>query len=320
MTPGTPARIAPPEPERPYALIEPHGPAALEAIPYEWTMAQYKAHGALLLRGFASDLERFLRFSEPFCVTWVLNESRGREMLDSARHIQTVNIGTTPFALHSEISRVPWRPDICFFYCVEPPEQGGETTLCDGTAIVRELPAQVRAALAPRRLRYSALASPLQLAFWLGNATPDDTALATPPAACPFSFRRTEAGILREFTRPVFHTPMFTKAPAFANFLLFARDARRVDNFPTLDDGEPVPDEWVDALRATSDTLTAAIPWQSGDVLIVDNSRFMHGRRRIRDAARRRIASRFGYLRNAPHDPEGPADPIWRRKPFLPPP
>ena len=81
----------------------------------------------------------------------------------------------------------------------------------------------------------------------------------------------------------------------------------------------PVPEEWLQAIKATGDRLTAAIDWQQGDVLVLDNTRFLHGRTAITDAAERQIATFFGYLAFAVPDPEEPTDPIWRRADFCPP-
>ena len=59
--------------------------------------------------------------------------------------------------------------------------------------------------------------------------------------------------------------------------------------------------------------------WRQGDVLMLDNTRFMHGRTAILDNAERQIATYFGYLKFALPNPEEPAEPIWRRTDFDPP-
>jgi len=63
----------------------------------------------------------------------------------------------------------------------------------------------------------------------------------------------------------------------------------------------------------------AAVNWQRGDLLILDNSRFMHGRIAVLPADGRLIASFFGYLIDAPRNPEEPANPRWRGGEFRPP-
>ena len=101
-------------------------------------------------------------------------------------------------------------------------------------------------------------------------------------------FRKVGGQILRGFLRPLLEPPIFQQRPAFANFILFARDYLRLTDVPLLDDGKPFPDEWLDVVRTNARKLTYAHAWQKGDVLIADNSRFMHGRRAIADPAERR--------------------------------
>ena len=86
-----------------------------------------------------------------------------------------------------------------------------------------------------------------------------------------------------------------------------------------LDDGHPVPEAWLQAIKATGDCIMTPVRWQAGDVLMLENTRFMHGRTASTDAAERVIATYFGYVRFAIPDPEEPRDAIWRREDFEPP-
>lgn len=305
---------------RPWVQIEATDETSPLDIPAATILALFKSHGALLLRGFGTDLERLHRFTGQFCSGSVFNESPDRQLLDADSNIQSVNGGTAAFPLHPELSREPWKPDVCFFACLNPPKALGATTVCDGVELVRQLPPQLHAALAGRRLRYLQVARAALLTFWLGTPDPSDAELAAPPPHCPYAFVRIGDVIGRYFTRPVFHTPMFTDAPAFGNFLLFSRYFNNQPSFPSFDDGQPVPDAWLDVIKATGDALTAAVSWQRGDLLMLDNSRFMHGRTEVVDNDGRLIASYFGYLKDAPINPEEPVAPLWRNSNFRPPP
>lgn len=313
------AEVLAPEPGRPYVLIVAQGETSLLEVDPALITDLYKAHGALLLRGFEANLDDFRHFTAQFCSASVFNESPDRLLLDEAHNVQSVNGGQAPFPLHPELSREPWKPDICFFFCLNPPREQGATTLCDGVELVRHLPPEVRRGLEGRRLLYAQPAPPKLLEYWLGTAAPSDAQLAAPPAHCPYSFVRAAGRVIRAFTRPALHRPMFTDAPAFGNFLLFARYHNGRTNFPALDNGQPVPDAWVEAAKRTGDRLSAEVAWRKGDLLMLDNTRFMHGRTAIVDADERLIASYFGYLKFALPNPEEPADPVWRRAAFRPP-
>lgn len=305
----------------PLATIAAERGATLGDVGLPDLIALYKAHGAVLLRGFAPDINAFVALARRLCPTAVMNESPGRVSLDPAGILQSVNLGGDAFPLHPELSREPWKPDAALFACMQPPAQGGETTVCDGVALARALPEAVRLGLEARRLVHSMPTWPELLEFWLGTSQPDDAALANPPPFCPYSFRRvSDDRIAREFSRPALHRPMFADGPAFGNFLLFARFYNGRGDFPLLDDYSPVPEEWLQAIQAEAERQSYPLAWQAGDVLVLDNTRFMHGRRPIADPAERHIVTYFGYLSFAEPDPEEPRPALWRQRDFAPPP
>ncbi len=308
-----------PRPGQPHAIV--HASDATSPLDLDPAVvtALYRAHGALLLRGFGTDLAAFRAFTAQFCSGSVFNESPDRGVLDAGANIQTVNGGGDPFPLHPELSREPWKPDVAFFACLAPPRTLGATTIADGCAIVEALPPPVRAAFAGRRLRYVMPAPPEMLAFWLGTPTPDAATRASPPPWCPYSFPAIGGIVVRSFSRPALHRPMFDARPAFGNFLLFARYYLGRRDFPLWDDLTPVPDALLDAVQAAAAAVTVPVRWQAGDLLMLDNTRFMHGREAVVPDDGRLIASFFGYLRDARPDPEEPADAIWRRGVFRPP-
>jgi len=277
-----------------------------------------ESHGAVLLRGFEITLEAFAALGRALCSTSVFNESPNRELLGDRDRVQSVNLGNDPFPLHPEMAREPWRPDLAMFACLDPPGVGGQTNVCDGIAIADGLPAGLRQSLEGKQLFYVRSASPEMLRYWLGTADPDDSLLAAPPASCPYWFRRSPRGILRGFSRPVLEPTLFQQRSAFANFLLFARDYLRVSHIPLLE-GEAFDDEVVDTVRSTARSLTYSHRWMQGDIILLDNSRYMHGRKAIADASERRIATYFGYLKGIAQRPGEPVDPIWRRETFVPP-
>lgn len=313
------SNIFPPENARSFALIEADDGEHLSGIDRNKVDDLFREHGAILLRGFRSELADFSSFAQYFCLVAVQNDSRNRVALDRQSNVQSVNLGNRPFPLHPELSREPWKPDACFFYCVEPPTRAGQTTVCDGIEIVRRLPRDIREEMSGRRIKYVLASGPELLRYWLGTDKPTDEQLAHPPEQCPFTFERHGGMIARSFTRPLLHRTRFQGELAFGNFLLFARYLQGVKTYPLLDDMTPVPEHWVSAVKVVSDGLTAAVDWQPQDLLMIDNSRFMHGRREVVMNDKRLIATYFGYLRDAAPDPEEPADPPWRKPGFAPP-
>lgn len=312
-------QLIPPNAATPYATLRATPGETPAAIQENLLIDLFKQHGAVLLRGFSVDMEGFRDFTTKYCPTSVFNESPDRKLLDAVYSIQSVNGGSAAFPLHPELSREPWKPDACFFWCMNPPSKGGETLVCDGVEIVKQMPPAVLQAFRGRRLVYTQPASPEACAYWLGTATPDDAELHAPPAACPYTFARVGGRVMRSFSRPALHKPMFSDDRAWGNFLLFARYHNNRVGFPVFDTGEPVPDALLDQVKAIGDRQSAPIAWERGDLIMLDNSRFLHGRNAIIDADERMIASYFGYLRFAIPDAEEPPNAPWRRAMFRPP-
>lgn len=312
-------RITDPTSANPLAMVEGDGSSALLSLPRERVFALFRDFGAVLLRAFPADVTSFGEFARQFCPVPIHNESGKRVPLDESGGVQSVNLGLKPFPLHPELSREPWKPDAAFFYCDTPPSVGGQTTVCDGIEIVHRLPAELREAMAECRIRYAVPATPADLQYWLGTNDPDPALLESPPASCPFTFVERDGSLMRCFTRPLLHRTRFQHELAWGNFLLFARYLRGVKTYPLLDDWSPVPDEWVAAVKSVSDEITAPVGWRAHDVLMVDNSRFMHGRTDVMPGDSRRIATYFGYLADAEPDLEEPPSPPWRRQGFNPP-
>lgn len=309
--------ISPPVAGRPYALLE-SGGEGLASLPGYPVMAALRSAGAVLLRGYAATMEDFRSLTTALCSSEVFNESPARIVLDRERMIQTVDLGVDAFPLHPELSREPFQPDVCMFWCLSPPSVGGETTLCDGVEIVRRMPPALRAAFEGKTLEYRQVAGPEVLEYWLGSAEP--TSLVSPHSDCPYEFFLNKQGrIGRKFTRPALAPTPYGGAPCWNNFIFFGRYHLKLPHFPTFEGGIPIDDLLVAAVRSIADEITVPIPWRKGDIAIVDNWRFMHGRNAISDAKERLIASYFGYLKDSPRRPGEPENPRWRRATFVPP-
>ncbi|MFT7527918.1 MAG: hypothetical protein ACI9LY_003078 [Arenicella sp.] len=93
---------------------------------------------------------------------------------------------------------------------------------------------------------------------------------------------------------------------------MFARQNLQVRDFPCYADGSEVSDAFADEIETISNRLATAIKWLKDHVLMLENTRFMHGRNPIGDPQSRRILTQFGYLSFVPDDYPDLAKQTWR--------
>lgn len=304
-------RFIPPDDAKNYVTVLADEAATLERLGTADVTERFKEHGAILFRGFRHDLDSLSRFTSRFCSRFVRNESGRRSRISQDGTTQSVNLGREAFPLHPELSRVPWRPDIAWFACARPPSSGGETLVCDGAAIVDQLSDATRQSVSHRGILYREETPMGAFTDWLGVPPPDDDALAALSRESPFCFLRRDGRIYRQFTRPFLHQSLFGRRRVFGNFLLFARYMLGTCEFPVFEDGSVIPDALVAELKSASDSITVAHRWREGDVLMLDNSRFMHGRNAVTEPEERQIWTQFGYASFLEDDDPRLAEP-WR--------
>lgn len=294
------ATVTNPDKDRPYAIITPeNADEGFVDVEEALVVNTFKKFGAILFRGFELDVEIFTAMTKKYCTHAALNDSPGRDTIDSENCIQTVNLDDVAFPLHPELSMVPWKPDVCWFGCLTPPKSGGETVLCDGVKIVSKMSTKILKAFKAKDLRYAQPANPSELNFWLKTDNPTVEQLKNPPPECPFSFFKNFGATIRVYEVSALQKPMFIDKLAFSNFLLFARNLHGDKEFPVFDDGSEVPENLVNAVNKICEKATAAIKWQAKDIVMVDNTRFLHGRNYIEDLGQRYIMTYFGYLKFA---------------------
>jgi alpha-ketoglutarate-dependent taurine dioxygenase len=248
---------------------------------------QFKTYGAVLFRSFSVGVEKFQELAKAYAVTRVPYPGRRRIAVSEDGMVQTVNIGKTAVPLHSELSHTPFRPDICWFYCVKAPKSGSATTLCDGTLVASSLPDSVRYQVDGRMLRYRMKRSPSFWEMFLG--TRDMVAVREFLEGGPYSefFRMEGDEVIQDFVMPFLHDAKFVGRKALANNIVHnSRTCPPPLQYPTFEDGSYIPENLIREIRDVEDGLTLEVRWRDEDLLMFDNTRFMHGRRRVQDPER----------------------------------
>jgi hypothetical protein len=267
-------------------------------------------HGALLVRDSSCALEDFVAATGKLMASVAHHSVATGERAsvgDAATHVVTVNRGHDAIPLHRESSFLPTQPDLLALYCRKPPAEGGQTLLCDGVALATVLPVPIRRLLDTEQLVWRFRMPPERWTAVL-NCTSREEAAArirllmkrAPLARYDFAF---DDDYLDGTYRAPFLLPTFWQGlPALSTSVLgyyyraagpyVAKSLHQV----TLSDGSPVPDQILEAIAAHGETLTTEHNWRRGDVLLIDNSHVMHGRRSVTDPARDIVVRMGHYL------------------------
>jgi hypothetical protein len=196
--------------------------------------------------------------------------------------------------LHSEMAYMKVWPRYVAFHSIEVAETGGQTTICDIDAVSRQLGDRM-AGFASKGVMYRrtfqrGVDIPWQTAFQtqdkadveevgkrLGMTVEwkDGDALITTHVA--------QGAITAEDGSPVyfsqahlFHETALDPAARDQIIEAFGRD--RLPRQAFYGDGSPIADADLQAVRQAFEDHQTGMHWQPGDVLILDNMRYAHGR------------------------------------------
>ena len=278
-------------------IVTPEGPQALTTLQPEVLKQWLITHGYLVLRGFEHSIDGFSR---------LVRQSSSRISLDPARSFdgdtaQKVDAGLGAVGLHCENGNSPFWPDLCWFYCQVPPTRGSQTTLCDGNAVYRHLNPEHRAAFSERDIQYARRVEAIKWktyafhALAQGNTAPASVESVTLQDLMSLTAGDTGAqielnddgSITYRFRTPAIRNSRLAREAglSFANSIFGPSNHYEAPRI-TYADGEPIDPQLLQAVDAVCERFTVDVGWQHGDVVLIDNTRVMHGRRAIDDPAR----------------------------------
>jgi alpha-ketoglutarate-dependent taurine dioxygenase len=267
---------------RPRILACGAGAASLDALDRDQVIDAFRCHGWVVLRGFDVSPARYDALARRFTASHFLGYGRV-----PYPELPAITMGNeTPIALAAHcdngIRAEEHQPDITWFWCDVPASEQGETTFFDGLRVWSALAPPIQERLLAQRIRYQTRNAWKQMRF-------SDLAAFE-------RFMASQGGVVTavhdeiaeiEFVRPATRRPRWSDGVAFTSCLALAGtpgfEALRV----SLEGESGLPD---DVRRAVAEALEACCEphaWRAGDIVMLDNTRCLHGRRAYRDMRRR---------------------------------
>lgn len=246
--------------------------------------AQLVEQGWVLLRNEEMDVNTFSGLMTNICQTLTYDPARE----NVTRQSQKVDAGTQAMGLHIENGSTPMPPDIIAFFSEKSASRGSQTTLCDGHAVWKKLPEMLKQKFSEPMIirrylpkhtwqKYVATAFNIAEVEQVGLQELARFIEMIPGQRIQPAH---DQGVLYDLSMPMIRHDNLKAVPAFANTLLGPSYNYETPHF-YFADGTEIQTELLEELAERCERETSEIDWQDGDVVLIDNKRFMHGRREI---------------------------------------
>ncbi len=252
------------------------------------TTSQIQHHlvenGWVLLRNQYENVNEFSQLMNQLCQKLTYDPARENITPQS----QKVDAGTAAMGLHIENGNTPLPPDIIAFFSEKSASRGSQTTLCDGHGVWQKLPEKIKQKFAqpmtiqrylPKHIwqKYVATALNISDAEQIGK---NELNQFVQSVSGQQIFPAHDEGIHYHLTVNMVRRDNLKGVTAFANTLLGPSYNYEKPHFYFADGSEISPD-LIEELAEYSEKETFNLNWQDRDVVLIDNKRFMHGRREI---------------------------------------
>ncbi|QTD48807.1 TauD/TfdA family dioxygenase [Sulfidibacter corallicola] len=255
--------------------------------------------GALLIRGFEVPSSReFREFTSWFGLPLLSYDygSTPRQDLGEGLYTSTEYPAHQRIPLHNEQAYTRQWPAILWFYCETPPQEDGETPIADSRAVYRQLDPEVRETFERKGLMYVRNYSDGLDVAWRDVFRTDeraeveafchaqgiecewgaDDALRT-RQTCQVSARHPKTGVRVWFNQAhLFHVSAL--APQLRQLLVSTVGEAHLPRNVYHADGTPIDEAHLDHIRAVYEANSLRFPWRQGDILMLDNMLYAHGR------------------------------------------
>ena len=235
----------------------------------------FEKYGIIVFKGFDFEPKKLTSFTDMFTETYSADALR-RPNRFGKKNITNVDYGHDQIDLHSEASFAPAWPEIIWFYCVTPTAgSGGTTTLCDGIILWQKLSLEVKTFFLSNPIIYKLKIPVVDKKPGKGKKP---WLLNSPGVSdCYIDW---DTGLLNlVLSRYAVHEGRNCNHLCFSNHLLIDLSSENQIISRTLLNNKKIPDKILSEIKAKSDNLTHDYNWKEKDLLMIDNKRFMHGRR-----------------------------------------
>lgn len=271
----------------------------------DWSV-QYQAqvmdllttHGAVVIRGlkvrgskpFAKTLETL--FAEPLLE--YTYRSTPRTAMSGNVYTATEYPADQVIPLHNENAYANRWPRWIGFCCLVPPGSGGQTPICSSARVYRDIPQQIVTEFERKKLMYVRNYSDVDLPWSEVFQTEDKAQVEAYCRSNGLAFEwHGERLTTKQVTGSTLIHPVtkenlwFNQAHLFhisslpeqlQQAMLASLDSESLPRNCLFGDGSEIPLEYLETIRTAYQKHKLSFHWAQGDLMLLDNLRFAHGR------------------------------------------
>ena len=244
----------------------------------------FEKKGMIIFRNYEINPKEITKITDIYTSTYA-NDAKRRKKRLNQKQVHEVDYGNNEMALHSEASFSPNWPEIVWFFCnVPPPKNSGPTTFCDGIKLWDNLKIETKNFFLTNPLEYN-------LEVPIGNRK-----IGAKKKKWFLNYNGAGNGVL-DLNKGVLKMKQIRFAASesrlpdklcFSNHVLYRNTDSTIKNWGTIGQ-KKIPAKIIKDVKDTSDRLIFDLHWKKYDLVMLDNRRFMHGRRKFNFKEKRDI-------------------------------
>tara|TARA_Y100001970_G_C14259135_1_gene878176 strand:+ start:10920 stop:11822 length:903 start_codon:yes stop_codon:yes gene_type:complete len=244
----------------------------------------FEEKGMIIFRDFEINPKQIIEITDAYTSKYA-NDAQRRKNRLGQKQVHEVDYGNNEMALHSEASFSPNWPEIVWFFCnVPPPKNSGPTTFCDGIKLWDSLTIETKNFFLTHPLEYL-LEVPIgykkigaKKKKWLLNYNGTGDGILD-----------LNKGVLKmKHIRFAATESRLTDKLCFSNHVLYQNTDPTIKKWGTFGQ-KKIPKKILKNVKENSDKLIFEHNWKKFDLVMLDNKRFMHGRRKFNFKEKRDI-------------------------------
>ena len=223
-------------------------------------------------------------FTDYFTLEYA-NDATRRTKKYEKKNINSVDTGFNEIPLHSEASFTSVYPELIWFYCNKNDEVSAPTAICDGKILWQSLEKETKKFFLKNPIKFQ-----LEIEIPFADSQKKEQEWFIEEIGASNAVLDWSNGILKmDFVKFVLNYHKKDNYICFANHILIGSEYEKQIKNMSLINGSKIPNSILEEISLKSKENTFNYNWDTDVLLMVDNKRYMHGRKKLTEYSLREI-------------------------------